>query len=176
MSIQPLFPLFLQFLRREGIYKTYQFRPQKTVSQALCTGSKMATKTCPFVDFAGCGNLESFDMEDAGKDTCGIRSNPNIKSNRVPCCTTPSSQNPYKGSKKEGTPQLSVVAYPLFLVYFLPLTYRRGLMSSFTGLIIFSGLSIVSNSSLLRIPCSSTKSYTPRPVAIASLAILVEFL
>lgn len=53
---------------------------------------------------------------------------------------------------------------------------RRGLMSSFTGRIIFSGLSISSSSSLLRMPCSSTNSYTPRPDSSASLAILVEFL
>lgn len=70
----------------------------------------------------------------------------------------------------------------LYIKKVKPLTYTAGgfylsgLMSSLTGLIMFSGERIVSRSSFERIPCSSTRSYTLFPVAIASLAILVEFL
>ena len=48
-------------------------------------------------------------------------------------------------------------------------------MSSFTGLIMFSGSRIVSRSSCVRIPSSRTRSYTLRPVSIAFLAMLVEW-
>ena len=54
--------------------------------------------------------------------------------------------------------------------------YLLGLISSFTGFSIFSGLKMVSSSSLFRMPCSSTSSYTLLPVSNASFAILVEFL
>ena len=63
-----------------------------------------------------------------------------------------------------------------FTYFFIDKYYLFGLISSFTGRIIFSGFKIVSKSFLESISCSNTSSYTPLPVSRASLAIFVEFL